>query len=83
MTAGRLEVQYIDPVREEKVTPGAGIGWFLEALLCIAPFAKNPVAITLTGDCWSDSQPLVARQITETLMAQASPTRRQACALTR
>ncbi|EKX45286.1 hypothetical protein GUITHDRAFT_87185 [Guillardia theta CCMP2712] len=26
-----------------------GIGWFLEALLCIAPFAKNPVAITLTG----------------------------------
>ena len=26
-----------------------GIGWFLEALLCLAPFAKHPMTITLRG----------------------------------
>jgi len=26
-----------------------GIGWFLEGLLCLAPFAKTPISITLKG----------------------------------
>lgn len=26
-----------------------GIGWFIEGLLCIIPFAKHPVSITLRG----------------------------------
>lgn len=29
--------------------PGRGIGYYLEALLCLAPFCKNPIDITLRG----------------------------------
>jgi RNA 3'-terminal phosphate cyclase-like protein len=29
--------------------PARGIGYYLEALLCLAPFCKNPLDVTLTG----------------------------------